>query len=500
MMSILTDYLDKMAFKCPEKIAFVDKNSSISFKELSDCSKRVATSFFDVQNKSVAIFMDKGTQCVCSMMGSVYSGNYYTILDTNMPIERINAILNSLDSEWIITNKKHEEKVKMFSFNKKVIIYEDALNNKIDFDKLNIIRKNIIDTDPMYILFTSGSTGVPKGTVLSHKAVISYLTWFKDEFGIDEDTIFGNQTPLYFSMSVSDVLSTIFSGATLHFIPKMYFSFPVKLIDYINENNINTIYWVPSALSIVANFKVLESKKITTLKRILFAGEVMPTKVLNYYRKHLPDVIYSNLYGPTETTDICAFYTVNREFKNDEALPIGFACSNCDVMIINDKNERVTEPNLEGELYVRGSFLANGYFKNLEKTKEVFVQNPLNNNYPEIVYKTGDLVKYNEFGELVYITRKDFQIKHMGYRIELGEIETVLSAIDEVNSLACIYDNEKSQILLYYQGNISEKEISKYALEHLLPYMRPNKVIKLSSMPLNANGKIDRKKLKEIKE
>ena len=175
----------------------------------------------------------------------------------------------------------------------------------------------------MYILFTSGSTGIPKGTILSHKAVLSYLSWFTEEFEINEETIFGNQTPLYFSMSVSDVLSTIFSGATLYLIPKTYFSFPIKLVDYINENKINTIYWVPSALGIVSNFKVFDVKQITTLKKVLFAGEVMPTKVLNYWMDNLPNVKYSNLYGPTETTDICTFYTVDRKFESNESLPIG---------------------------------------------------------------------------------------------------------------------------------------------------------------------------------
>lgn len=297
-------------------------------------------------------------------------------------------------------------------------------------------------------------------------------------------------------MSITDVFTTMLTGATLYVIPKMYFSFPVKLLEYMNEKKINTIYWVPSALCIVANLGALKDAQLPYLEKVLFAGEVMPIKQLNMWIDKLPNCMYANLFGPTETTDICSYYVVDRKFKDDESLPIGKHCDNCNLIIIKEDG---TEAKLgeKGELLARGSFLASGYYGNEKKTKEVFIQNPLNNKYPEIVYKTGDIVQYNEKGELIYLSRKDYQIKHMGYRIELGEIERNIYGIEKVILCACIYNEIEQKINLFYQGDINEEEIAKEAENKLLPYMRPNKYIKLAKMPYNSNGKIDRKKLKE---
>lgn len=483
-----------------EKVAFADKNKSITYKELVEKSQKIATSISKTNktNRPIAIFIDKSIECLEAMFGVLYSGNFYTILDVKSPRERINLILNTLEPIAIITDAKNEKKAKELGIDKELFVYEEIVNTQINSEKLLSIRNKSIDTDPAYVLFTSGSTGIPKGTVVSHRAVITYTNWVIETFDITADTTWGSQTPFYFSMSITDVFSTIFSGATLYIIPKMYFSFPVKLLEFINENKINSIYWVPSALSIVANFKALDEIEVTTLKKVLFAGEVMPTKQLNCWMEKLPDVMFANLFGPTETTDICTYYVIDRKFDNEENLPIGKACNNCDVMVIKDDGTLAQE-NEEGELCVRGSFLAMGYYGNPEKTASVFVQNPLNKQYPEIIYKTGDIVKYNEKGELIYLSRKDFQIKHMGYRIELGEIETAINNIDGVISCACVYDKENSKIVLFYQGeSIDDKKVLNEAIKKLPNYMVPNKIIKLDRMPHNANGKIDRKNLKDI--
>ena len=228
---------------------------------------------------------------------------------------------------------------------------------------------------------------------------------------------------------------------------------------------------------------------------VLFAGEVMPTKQLNYWISNFPELKYANLFGPTETTDICTYYVVNRHFEDGDSLPIGNACENCGVIVVNEDG-RQCAPGEEGELYVRGSFVAGGYYNNPEKTAEAFVRNPLNTAYPEIVYKTGDIVRYNEFGELIYCGRKDFQIKHMGYRIELGEIENAAMAAEGVSSAACLYDAQKDSIILIYEGKPEKDDMCAEVKSRVPEYMVPSQYIRIKAMPHNSNGKIDRVWLK----
>ncbi len=500
-MKNILEYIENSALNYPDKAAFVDEQGALSYSELMKNAKRIgsALSVLNKRNCPMAVYLDKSVKSLCSMFGVIYSGNFYIVVDAEMPVERINKIFSTLSPAAIITDEKHLENAKQLDMDCEIVLYEHAVKTDADDTVLSFIRDRQIDTDPLYALYTSGSTGMPKGAVLSHRNVIAYTQWFSNAFGINAETVFGNQTPFYFSMSVSDVYSTIKCAATLCIIPKVCFSFPINLIKFMNDNKVNTIYWVPSAISIVANMKLFQYAKPMYLKKVLFAGEVMPTKQLNYWIKNLDkDVLFANLYGPTETTDICTYYIVDREFEDGEPLPIGRHCDNCDVMIVNDKNE-LAAAGEEGELYVRGSFVAYGYYGNDEKTKAAFVQNPLQSYYPETVYKTGDLVKENEKGEIMYITRKDFQIKRMGYRVELGEIEAAASAVENMEESVCVFDDTKDKIILVYQGKkITEQDILKCLKDKIPAYMLPDMIKKITLMPHNQNGKIDRKAVKAM--
>lgn len=501
MQKNVLEYLESTVEKFPNKTAIIDEKSSINFEDLQYHAKCVA-SYLQSKNISrnlpIGVFLPKSIEAIKSFLGVLYNGDFYVPLDVKNPFSRIEAIIKNIDIKYIITDSKSAKLLNELDSSVQLILLDEIdFTQNMDLDYTNY--KLSIDMDPVYILNTSGSTGTPKGVVISHKSIIDYIDWAMEAFKIDESLNIGNQAPFVFDNSVLDIYLMLSAGSTLVLIPESLFMFPVKLIDYLERQSINFIFWVPSIMANIVTLDLLKNRNLE-LKYITFAGEVMPTKILNYWKKYLPESVFANLYGPTEITVDCTYYIVDRDFADDEPLPIGYACKNTDVLVLDDEDNLVSEINKIGELCVRGSSLALGYYNDPEKTALAFVQNPLNKSYPEKIYRTGDVVYYNEKGELIYKGRKDFQIKHMGYRIELGEIETAILAIDGVDNACVLYDNENKNIVLIYESTkkIEQKAIL-LALHNKLPkYMLPTKFILLDVMPLNINGKIDRNKLKEI--
>ena len=503
MTRLVTDYLEDSASKFPSKTAFADEKREITFAQMRDEAKHIASFLIDEKafKKPVAIYLDKSVEVLVCYMGAAYSGNFYTPIDTSMPESRIQKIFETLNPQVLITDEAHLEKAKSFTSSEtKILLYSDLMKVSYTEEKIKSVLDQVIDTDILYVLFTSGSTGTPKGVIITQKAVIDYAEWVTQTFDISNETVFGEQAPFYFDNSILDIYQTLKNGATCYIIPQKFFMLPKNLFGFMNEKKINTIFWVPSALCIMANLKAVDKFPVSTLKKILFCGEVMPNKQLNVWRKTYPDALYANLYGPTEITDVCAYYIVDRKFSDDESLPIGFACKNTRIIVLDDENKLVepTAKDVKGELCVLGTCNSLGYYKNPEKTAAAFVQNPLNDVCREIMYRTGDVVHYNERGEIMYDCRKDFQIKHLGHRIELGEIETAISAVDGVDQNCVLYDTEKSKIVMFYTGSIEAQAVIDSIKNSVPEYMIPNKKIKLEKMPINLNGKIDRVELKKM--
>lgn len=501
MHASVLEWLEESAVKYADKTAIVDEQESYTYKEYHDKAIGIADAIMATgmgSKKPVVVYLNKSIKVLASFMGIAYTGNFYSPIDIDMPAQRVNRILEVLEPEVVITTKELKEEFAKFDYTGSYLIYEDIC----PMEKSNAVKESmekIIDTDLLYVLFTSGSTGMPKGVCITHRGVIDYTDWVTETFEITHEDTFGNQAPFYFDNSILDIYSAMKMGATLYIIPKILFPQPVRLLEYLKENQINTIFWVPSALMVVSKLKAFRNVDLTdTLKRVLFCGEVMPNKQLNVWRKYLPNALYANLYGPTEITDACTYYIVDREFQDDESLPIGIPMKNTEIMVLDDENHLVTEPGVVGELCVRGTGVATGYYKNPEKTAQAFVQNPLNDAYEEKIYRTGDLVEYNEYHELIYLSRKDFQIKHMGHRIELGEIETAVSSLEDVTMNCCLYDEKHSKIVLFLDKDMSKEEVNSRLTNMIPDYMLPGKVIFMETMPLNANGKIDRVALKEF--
>lgn len=430
-------------------------------------------------------------------MGAAYSGNFYSPIDTKMPVERIEKIISTLSPVVIITDDKHKEIARQFSKNAKIMTIE-SLGSSCDEEKVLKCAKRIIDTDILYVIFTSGSTGTPKGVIISHKAVVDFTDWICNEYSFDENTILGNQAQLYFDLSIQDVYAPLKTGATTVLIPNRMFIQPLRVWNTILENSINTLVWIPSMLSLFANLDILANVEKAPIDKVLFCGEVMPMKQLNYWIRNYPEAVFANLYGPTECTEACTYYTLDRQFDDDDVLPMGVACENSEAFIVDENDNLITEQDKIGELFMRGTCLSLGYYNNPEKTAESFVQNPLNSSYPELVYKTGDLVRYNEYGELVYVSRKDFQIKHRGYRIELGEIDAAATSISQIEYACCVFDSRADKLILAYKGEISEQEVQKLLEQKLQEYMVPAEYHKLNNMLFNINGKVDRKAIEKL--
>ncbi len=495
------EYLETSAEKHLNKIAFAGEDGQITYSDLHKQAKAIGSYLIAMLKgkvrQPIAVIIDRDVSSLVAFLGIVFSGNFYVPIDGKLPRHRVELILNTLQPQAVILPKREIEHVNTLNFEGRWVIFEEAVSCTVDHEQLDQIRSTIIDTDPLYAIFTSGSTGTPKGALISHRSVIDLIERFSEVFLFSEECVFGNQAPFDFDVSVKDIYSTLKHGATMHVIPKVLFSFPAKLIQYLNEKEINTTIWATSALRIIANLKALEKELPEHLRKVMFSGEVMPNKVLNYWRKHLPQVQYINLYGPTEITCNCTYFIVNRQFLDNDILPIGIPFRNTDILVLNEKNRLVENGEL-GEICVRGTSLALGYYDNPGETARAFCQNPLNPHYPELIYRTGDLGKYNERNELLFISRKDHQIKHMGHRIELGEIEVAANALEFIDAVCCLYDIDREKIVLFYQAPQKCDRDILLGLQNYLPrYMLPNKLVYFEQLPMNKNAKIDRMKLRE---
>ena len=498
-MDNILDYLERSAQIFPDKTAFEDENSSCTFCELKDAARRAGTALagYGCFDRPVPVLMEKSVTAIKIMMGVVYAGGYYVMIDASQPAARLSGILSTLDAKVMIVSPENMECARSLEFSGTILPAEELFEADVDEALLDEIRRKHIDVSPLYILFTSGSTGVPKGVVVSHRSVIDFIDKFVPIFGFTHEDVIGNQAPWDFDVSVKDIYSGLKSGATVVLIPRKMFSFPMLLLDYLEERQVTSLTWAVSALTIVSTLNGLSYKVPGRIRRIMFSGETMPVRHMNYWREYYPDAMFVNLYGPTEITCNCTYYIVDRIFEAGEDIPIGTEFPNEKVFLLDEEDHLITKSGEKGEICVSGTAVGLGYFRNEEQTAKAFVQNPLNDRYLERIYRSGDLGYYNDKGELCFASRKDFQIKHMGHRIELGEIDAALEKVKKVARSCCIFDEERKCIFCFYQGDIDKKQLS-HAIGEILPaYMIPNRFVQVEEMPLNKNGKTDRKKLME---
>ena len=499
MQTHVLDYLREIVKTVPDKMAYSNGKESLTFREVYGQSRAIGTFLSDsgIYREPVAIFMNKHPKMAAAFFGVIWGGNYYVPVDVEMPESRIHLILENIRAKVMICDAGTVEVAERMAFDGKIVLYDEICHTGIKEAILQEIYEKALDTDPIYIVFTSGSTGIPKGVTACHRSVIDYIDHLSEALGFDENTVFGNQAPLYMDACLRELFSAVKFGASVYLIPKELFMLPVRLVEFMNEYQINTVCWVVSALTLISALGTFETVIPEYLRLIAFVSEAFPVKQFNKWKAAVPDAKYVNLYGPTEGTGVCCYYTVDREFLPGDIIPIGKPFKNTEILLLNEENERCRQGE-EGEICIRGASLTLGYYNNPEKTAEAFVQNPLNSFYPELIYRTGDIGRINDRGELEFVSRRDYQIKHMGHRIELGEIEVNVNTLDGIAAAGCVYDKAKSKIVLYYSGETDEKALMVSLKEKLPRYMLPGKIIRLEKLPYTANGKLDRMTLMKM--
>ncbi|MDD6563525.1 MAG: amino acid adenylation domain-containing protein [Clostridiales bacterium] len=498
--------LDDAADRYKDKIAVSDENENLSFIQLQKIGHSIATALLSVSDggympEPVMVFLPKSVRCIASFMGAMYSANPYVPIAYDMPPSRIQKIVDLLEGRGhIITDENGLATINSMSVPETmhIHIYDDISTTKADCNSICKSLNTVVDTDPIYIMFTSGSTGEPKGVTVPHRGVVDYALWVQRTFGIDEHTKLGNQAPFYFDNSIFDIYSMLLTGAQMNIIPETLFMFPSKLPEYIRDNNITTIFWVPTVMINVANSGALSDVEMPTLKTVAFCGEVMPNTQLNIWRKNHPQAVYANLYGPTEISDVCTYYIVDREFNDSDPLPIGRACENMRIIILNEQNE-IAKPNEQGELCVIGTGVSLGYWNKPEISDKVFVQNPANPFYEERIYRTGDLAYITDDGLIMYDGRMDNQVKVKGNRIELGEIECAAMCVEGVKGACAVFDAPNEQIVLFVESTqeLILRKFNNELKKYIPKYMLPSRLVVMEKFPHTANDKIDRVTLKK---
>jgi D-alanine--poly(phosphoribitol) ligase subunit 1 len=497
------DYFELGALlKCPEKIAVKEANREYTFREIERFAKNCSALILartSALRRPIPVFLPKSGASIVTDIGILYTGNAYANLDIKSPLEKLKLILDSLNPDVIVTCADQARVLKAMGITEdKLLLIESAMVDDTLYDNETLLRRmdSTIDTDAYCLIHTSGSTGLPKAVALNHRSTIDFADWAFGRLNLDGSEVIGSLAPIYFDAYTLELCMMMAKGATVTVVPDNLAMFPVKLVEFVAANRINFVFWVPTIMVNIANLDLLANGELDLLTKVFFIGEVFPTKQLNYWRRHLPKAMFVNLYGPIEITVACTYYIVDREFSDDERLPIGRACRNTEILILNDLNQ-LAGVDEQGEICVRGSSLALGYYNNPERTAKGFVQNPLNSRYPELIYRTGDIGYRNDRGEIIFLGRKDFQIKHLGFRIELGEIEHAMLQMDGIRNCCVVYNQNEKEIALFYE---CDKELTpafiRERLSRKLPkYMLPIAFHWLEQMPRNPNGKIDRARL-----
>ena len=477
-MNNIIEYLFSSCKKEPTRLFCVDDKIQYTYENALEKIESIACFFYDknIQNMPIMFKAERNCDSLLTLLGILLSNNYFVPINPQYSDDKISSIISSSNIQYAVCfGENMKNGLTNFSFS-------EITSYKAKSETIDTLSKNFNQDNFIYTIYTSGSTGVPKGVIKTHKNVIAFVQNFLQTFKIQNNLKIANQSPLFFDASMKDVFLTLATGGTIYFPDKSLFSVPLKLVEYLNNNEINFIIWVPSALTIVARLNTFKYILPKYLEYVMFVGETFLPKYLNMWLKNLPNITYVNLYGSTELAGVCLYKIVSKELKEDKPIPLGKPLANNTVEL------------LDGEIVIKSDQIATGYVNDEKKNCEVFLSLD-----GQKMLKTGDFGYINESGDFVFMSRKDYQIKHLGYRIELQEIDVSISKLKYISNCAVVFDKQNDKIVAFVSLCESLQNPTKTIISDLKTYMPtymiPNKVIVLDELPLNANGKIDRTKL-----
>jgi len=470
--------------------ALAEENDKLTFSELQSLSRRLGRWLLEkgLGGKAIGVLADQTIYTPVLYLGVAYAGGCYVPLDPDAPAEKQKKVVSSCKAPLVLTWKQEDgDKLENEGFT--CADLEDALG---EFSDGALESPEHLTRDAaLYLIYTSGSTGEPKGILKTHGAVLDFIGAYLQTFSFGPEDVLGCQTPFFFDASAKDLFMMLAAGCKMELLSKRLFVIPKKLVEYLNQRGVTVISWVPSALTVVSRLNTFRSVKPATLRRVMFVGEVFQPRQLALWREACPNVEFVNLYGSSEIAGVCCYYRVEGKVSEDSPLPMGKPLPNCKICLLSD-GEPTTAPGVLGELYIASKALASCYLGDEEKTRQSFITAEFD-GVPRRWFKTGDLARYDEQGNLVFASRGDFQIKHTGHRIELGEIEAAAASLPGVVAACCLYQQEREMICLFCTGAERDSGVLMGKLRAVLPpYMVPKRYFFLDEMPLTPSGKMDR--------
>jgi amino acid adenylation domain-containing protein len=513
--ALVQHYLDHSAALYPQKTAITDGRTTTTFGELAAASDRLASflvSLGIMRGDRIIYFLKRSPECITATIGILKAGAVYVPLDKKTPPERWNRIILGATPRAIICDlttlvdtlewtavlnvplmiiclgpylelEKYGEKVFFFDKNEAATGIPISINGDPD--------------DVAYVLYTSGSTGVPKGVMVTHNNITNYIDWALGYFNITADDHILGTAPFYFDMSTFDIFSALAAGASLCIATEELLLFPEKLVRFMEQEKITLWKGVSSLLMYMYRAGVVRSDRMPLLKTIIFAGEPFDAQYLHQWMDAFPQKSFYNGYGPTEATGVSLCYHVKRPPEMGQPIPIGKPCKGAKAILV-DENDKLVVIGELGELCISGACLAKGYLNDPEKTKSRFTPPPSGCDVGELIYHTGDLCRQTPEGDYIFVSRKDLQVKWMGYRIELNEIEINLMAHPQVRSAVVLLsgtgNNGLNELVAFYEADakIDSACLSQFLEKRVPTYMIPKIFIQVDSLPRNDRGKIDR--------